>query len=107
MKDVVIASACRTAIGAFGATLKDSHAATIASVTMKAGVEKASIEPVTKKHGIDELQERLPALLDATGCSWEQAARECLLNLTDGQLVKLLQSLGWVGAAREVVKKSA
>ena len=70
-------------------------------------VEKASIEPVTKKHGIDELQERLPALLDATGCSWEQAARECLLNLTDGQLVKLLQSLGWVGAAREVVKKSA
>jgi acetyl-CoA C-acetyltransferase len=44
-KDVVIASACRTAIGAFGATLKDSHAATIASVTMKAAVEKAGIEP--------------------------------------------------------------
>ena len=35
MKDVVIASAGRTAIGAFGATLKDNHAATIASVTMK------------------------------------------------------------------------
>ena len=44
MKDVIIASACRTAIGAFGATLKDSHAATIASVTMKAAVEKAGIE---------------------------------------------------------------
>ncbi len=44
MKDVVIASACRTAIGAFGATLKDSHAATIASVTMKAAVEKAGID---------------------------------------------------------------
>ena len=43
MKDVVIASACRTAIGAFGATLKDSHAATIASVTMKAAVERAGI----------------------------------------------------------------
>ncbi len=44
MNDVVIASACRTAIGAFGETLKDSHAATIASVTMKAAVEKAGID---------------------------------------------------------------
>jgi acetyl-CoA C-acetyltransferase len=44
MKDVVIVSACRTAIGAFGATLKDSHAATIASVTMKAAVERAGID---------------------------------------------------------------
>ncbi|MBT8365586.1 MAG: acetyl-CoA C-acyltransferase [Deltaproteobacteria bacterium] len=44
MKDVVIASACRTAIGAFGATLRDSHAATIAGVTMKAAVERAGIE---------------------------------------------------------------
>jgi len=44
MKDVVIASACRTAIGAFGAALKDSHAATIASVTMKAAVDRAGID---------------------------------------------------------------
>jgi acetyl-CoA C-acetyltransferase len=44
MKDVVIASACRTAIGAFGGALKDSHAASIASETMKAAVEKAGID---------------------------------------------------------------
>ncbi len=44
MKEVVIASACRTAIGAFGATLKDSHAATIASVTMRAAVQRAGID---------------------------------------------------------------
>ncbi len=44
MKEVVIASACRTAIGAFGASLKDSHAATIAIVTMKAAVERAGID---------------------------------------------------------------
>ena len=43
MKDVVIVSACRTAIGTFGGTLKDSHAATIASVTMKAAVQRAGI----------------------------------------------------------------
>ena len=46
MKEVVIASACRTAIGTFGGTLKDSHAATIAAVTMKAAVERAGIDPV-------------------------------------------------------------
>ena len=45
MKDVVIASACRTAIGTFGGTLRDSHAATIASATMKAAIERAGIDP--------------------------------------------------------------
>ncbi len=45
MKDVVIASACRTAIGAFGGTLKDSHAATLASVTMKTAVDRVGIDP--------------------------------------------------------------
>ena len=41
MKDVVIVSACRTAIGAFGGALKSSNAATIASITMKQAVERA------------------------------------------------------------------
>ncbi len=45
MKDVVIASACRTAIGTFGGSLKDSHAATLASITMKAAVVRAGIDP--------------------------------------------------------------
>ncbi len=45
MKDVVIASACRTAIGAFGGTLRDSHAAKIASVCMNAAVARAGIDP--------------------------------------------------------------
>jgi acetyl-CoA C-acetyltransferase len=45
MKEVVIASACRTAIGTFGGTLKDSHAATIGSVAMKAAVERSGIDP--------------------------------------------------------------
>lgn len=45
MKDVVIVSACRTAIGAFGGSLRDSHAAKLAAVTMKEAVERAGIEP--------------------------------------------------------------
>jgi acetyl-CoA C-acetyltransferase len=45
MKDVVIASACRTAIGTFGGTLKHMHAATLASVTMQEAMKRAGIGP--------------------------------------------------------------
>jgi acetyl-CoA C-acetyltransferase len=45
MKDVVIVSACRTAIGAFGGTLKDLNGAVIASVTMKEAIKRAGIDP--------------------------------------------------------------
>ena len=45
MKEVVIVSACRTAIGAFGGTLKDLNGAIIASVTMKEAVKRAGIDP--------------------------------------------------------------
>ena len=47
MKEVVIAAACRTAIGAFGGTLRDSHAARIASVTMQEAIKRAGVEPFT------------------------------------------------------------
>jgi len=45
MKDVVIVSACRTAIGEFGQSLRDSNAAEIAAVTMKEAVRRAGIDP--------------------------------------------------------------
>ena len=45
MKEVVIVSACRTAIGAYGGTLKDMNSATIAAVTMKEAVKRAGIDP--------------------------------------------------------------
>ena len=45
MKDVVIASACRTAIGAFGGSLRDLHVTKIASVAMKAAIERSGIDP--------------------------------------------------------------
>ena len=40
MKDVVIVSACRTPIGAFGGSLKDMHAATLA------GIDAAEIDDI-------------------------------------------------------------
>jgi acetyl-CoA C-acetyltransferase len=45
MKDVVIVSACRTAIGTFGGTLRDMNAAAIGSVTMKEAIKRAGIDP--------------------------------------------------------------
>jgi acetyl-CoA C-acetyltransferase len=45
MKEVVIASACRTAIGAFGGTLRDMNGAALASVTMKEAIRRAGIDP--------------------------------------------------------------
>ncbi len=45
MKEVVIVSACRTAIGAFGGSLKDLNGAALAAVTMKEAVNRAEIDP--------------------------------------------------------------
>ena len=45
MKDVVIVSACRTPIGAFGGSLVKMNGAQIAAVTMKEAVKRAGIEP--------------------------------------------------------------
>lgn len=45
MRDVVIVSACRTAIGAFGGTLKSMNGPLLASVTMKEAVRRAGIDP--------------------------------------------------------------
>jgi acetyl-CoA C-acetyltransferase len=44
MKDVVIVSACRTAVGAFGGTLRDLNTAVIGSVVMKEAIKRAGIE---------------------------------------------------------------
>jgi len=43
MKDVIIASACRTAIGTFGGTLKDLNGATLASIVMKEAINRAGV----------------------------------------------------------------
>lgn len=44
MKEVVIVSACRTAIGGFGGSLRDLNVATLASIVMKEAVKRAGID---------------------------------------------------------------
>jgi len=46
MKDVVIVSACRTAIGSFGGSLKDMNAAELGKTAMAEAVTRAGIDPV-------------------------------------------------------------
>ncbi len=45
MKEIVIVSACRTAIGSFGGSLKNMNGAAIAAVTMKEAIKRAGIDP--------------------------------------------------------------
>lgn len=45
MREVVIVSACRTAIGAFGGALKDVIGARIAAVTMREALRRADLDP--------------------------------------------------------------
>jgi len=47
MKDVVVVSACRTAIGVFGGALKDINGAKLGSYAMKEAVKRAGIDPAT------------------------------------------------------------
>lgn len=45
MKDVVIVSACRTAVGSFGKSLKDVLPYKLASATMQEAIKRAGIDP--------------------------------------------------------------
>src|SRR5438046_9423502 len=45
MRDVVIAAACRTAIGTFGGALKDSSAVQVGTVVIQGGPKRAGVRP--------------------------------------------------------------
>jgi acetyl-CoA C-acetyltransferase len=45
MKDVVVVSACRTAIGTFGGSLRNMNGAHIGAIAMKEAIERAGIDP--------------------------------------------------------------
>ena len=47
MKDVVIVSACRTAVGSFGGSLKDVNLATLGAVAMKEAIKRANVDPAS------------------------------------------------------------
>lgn len=85
MKEVVIVSACRTAIGRFLGSLKDVQAKDLAITAGKAAIERAGIDPAI----IDELtlgqvfphgQGSLPARQVALGCGMSYESTACNVN---------------------------
>ncbi|HEX3012008.1 MAG TPA: beta-ketoacyl synthase N-terminal-like domain-containing protein, partial [Syntrophomonadaceae bacterium] len=45
MREVVIVSACRTPVGSFGGTLKETSAVTLGTIAMKEAIKRAGIKP--------------------------------------------------------------
>ncbi|MDR1065015.1 MAG: acetyl-CoA C-acetyltransferase [Oscillospiraceae bacterium] len=45
MKNIYLVSACRTAIGSFGGTLKDTPAAKLGAITARAAIDRAGLKP--------------------------------------------------------------
>ena len=54
MGEIVIASACRTAIGTFGGTLKDVPAAELGAIVVKEAVKRAGIKPEMVDEGLGQ-----------------------------------------------------
>lgn len=50
MKKIVIASACRTAIGKFGGTLANVPAAELGSIVIKEALDRANVKPEQVDH---------------------------------------------------------
>ena len=51
MKDIYLVSSCRTAIGTFGGSLKDTPAPELGAIVAKAAIERAGLKP----ENIDEV----------------------------------------------------
>ena len=45
MKDIYVVSCCRTAIGSFGGSLKDTPAADLGAVVIKEALNRAHVKP--------------------------------------------------------------
>ena len=63
MREVVIVSGARTAIGNFGGSLKDVPAVKVGATAIREAIRKAGLKPVTKK----EVLEMAPEMFKGTG----------------------------------------
>ena len=68
MKEVVVVSACRTAIGNFGGTLKDVPVVTLGAKVIKGVLEKVNLKPVSS----DKLKAMGPESLKNDSCPVEE-----------------------------------
>ena len=60
MKKIVIASACRTAIGKFGGTLANVPAVELGSIVIKEALNRANVKPEQVDHAVSYTHLTLP-----------------------------------------------
>jgi acetyl-CoA C-acetyltransferase len=84
MKEVVIVSGARTAIGTFGASLKDVPVVKLGATVIREAIKRAGFKPITKK----EILELAPEPLKGTGMTelekshyqWEESLKEIQID---------------------------
>lgn len=84
MNRVVIVSGCRTAVGAFGGSLKNVPAITLGSMVMRETLRKVGLRPVASPDLLDLAPKRLkgagPCQLEQKYASWDSSATEVCLD---------------------------
>ena len=80
MREVVIVSGARTAIGSFGGSLKDVPVVKLGAIVIREVLKKAGLKPVTKKEVLDLSPEVFKGTglteLEKTHGQWEGASKE-------------------------------
>jgi acetyl-CoA C-acetyltransferase len=84
MKEVVIVSGARTAVGTFGASLKDVPVVKLGSTVIREAIKRAGFKPITKK----EIAELAPESLKGAGMTelekshyqWEDSLKEIQID---------------------------
>jgi acetyl-CoA C-acetyltransferase len=80
MREVVIVSGARTAIGTFGGSLKDVPVVKLGAIVIREVLKKAGLKPVTKKEVLDLSPEVFKGTglteLEKTHGQWEGASKE-------------------------------
>jgi acetyl-CoA C-acetyltransferase len=80
MREVVIVSGARTAVGNFGGSLKDVPAVKLGAAAIREAVRKAGLKPVTKKEVLDMAPEMFKGMglieLEKTYHQWDGARAE-------------------------------
>ena len=72
MKKVVIASACRTAVGKFGGSLKDTPAADLGAIVIKEALRRANVKP-------EQVDQVYMGCVIQAGCG-QNVARQAAIN---------------------------
>ncbi|HVP77751.1 MAG TPA: acetyl-CoA C-acetyltransferase [Thermodesulfobacteriota bacterium] len=77
MKEVVIVSAARTAVGTFGASLRDVSAIKLGALAIGGAVKKAHFKPITKKDLLDVAPDALKGVgmteLEKSHYKWDES----------------------------------